>query len=408
MNPGRLLLLALVSLRRNKVRAGLTMLGIAIGVLAVIATLAVGRGASAMITTQLNAVGKNILLVLPEAAMLRGLSFGAGSATSLTPQDAAAIRAEVRSVRLAAPMIRTRDPLVNGNRNWTPMVILGTSAAFLEIREWPLEEGSPFTEDHVASGARVCLLGRTVAVQLFQDEPVIGEMIRIRNMPFKVVGILGQKGVNLMGIDQDDMVILPWTTVKSSLLGSAFNNLHQILLSTESPGDLEDAAGEVTSLLRQRHRLTADQENDFTVLTMTEMAVVLNQTAKTMTTLLGILASIALIVGGIGIMNVMFVSVVQRTHEIGLRMAVGARRRDILIQFLMEAGVLSIVAGSAGAIAGVGVAEIITRTTHWPVTISIGSISVAYAFSAAVGLAFGFFPALRASRLDPVEALRYE
>jgi len=408
VNLGRILLLALGSLRRNKFRTGLTMLGIAIGVLAVIATLAVGRGASVMITTQLNAVGRNILLVLPETAMLRGLAYGAGSSTSITPEDAVAIRSDLRSVRWVAPMIRTREPLVYGNRNWVPMAILGTNELFLEIREWPMDEGTPFTAEQVSSGARVCLLGRTVAAQLFQGEPALRETVRIRNMPFQVAGILGSKGVNMMGLDQDDIVMLPWTTTRSLILGSAFSTLQQILISTETPADLEPAAAEITALLRQRHRLTPDQENDFTVLTMTEMGQILSQTASLMTTLLGTLASIALLVGGIGIMNVMLVSVAQRTHEIGLRMAVGARRRDILIQFLTEAGVLAVVAGSAGSLAGIGSAELITRATHWPVFVTTGSIGLAYAFALAVGLFFGFFPALRAARLDPVEALRYE
>ena len=408
MSLARILALALRALRTNKIRTGLTMLGISIGILAVIAVVAVGRGASAMIYTQINAVGRNIVMVLPEAATLRGLSFGAGSVTSLTPGDAAAILAEVPSVVAVAPMIRAREQLVYGNQNWMPLMILGTSPAFLDIREWTLDEGAMMTDQDVATTARVCMLGRTVAQNLFQGEPAVGETIRIRNVPFRVIAILGPKGINPMGLDQDDIIVTPWTTTKALLQGSSFNNLSQILISTVSQASMSEASRGISALLRQRHHLDPGQENDFTIFTMDEMAVLLTQTAKFMTTLLGTIASISLLVGGIGIMNVMLVSVVQRTHEIGLRMAVGATRRDILAQFLMEASVISIVAGLLGTLAGIVAAEVLSRTSHWPIYVSVGSVAIAFTFSAGVGMFFGFYPALRASRMDPIDALRHE
>jgi len=404
----RVLALALRTLRANKVRTSLTMLGISVGILAVIAVVAVGRGASAMIYTQINAVGRNIIMVLPEAATLRGLSFGAGSTTALTPGDASAIRSEVSTVVAVAPMIRAREQLVYGNQNWIPLMILGTSSAFLDIREWMLEDGVPMTDQDVASAARVCLIGKTVAGNLFQGENPVGETIRIRNVSFKVLGVLGRKGMNPLGLDQDDLLLIPWTTTRALLQGSTFNNLSQILVSAATPSSIPEASRDIAALLRQRHHLEPEQENDFTILTMADMSSILTQTARFLTTLLGSIASISLLVGGIGIMNVMLVSVVQRTHEIGLRMAVGARRRDILAQFLMEACVLSVVAGLAGTVAGIIAAELLSRTSHWPVSVTPGSVGIAFMFSAAVGIFFGFYPALRASRMDPIDALRHE
>lgn len=408
MNLARALTLALRTLRTNMVRTSLTMLGISVGILAVIAVVAVGRGASAMIYTQINAVGRNIIMVLPEAATLRGLSFGAGSTTALTPGDASAIRSEVSTVVAVAPMIRAREQLVYGNQNWIPLMILGTSPAFLDIREWTLEDGVPMTDQDVATAARVCVIGRTVAASLFQGATPVGETIRIRNVSFKVLGVLGRKGMNPMGLDQDDILVIPWTTTRALLQGSTFNNLAQILVSAASPSSIPEASRDIAALLRQRHHLEPDQDNDFTILTMADMSSILTQTARFLTTLLGSVASISLLVGGIGIMNVMMVSVVQRTHEIGLRMAVGARRRDILAQFLMEAGVLSIVAGLAGTVAGIIATELLSRMSHWPVSVTPGSVAVAFMFSAAVGIFFGFYPALRASRMDPIDALRHE
>jgi len=404
----RVLALALRTLRANKVRTSLTMLGISVGILAVIAVVAVGRGASAMIYTQINAVGRNIIMVLPEAATLRGLSFGAGSTTALTPGDAAAIRSEVSTVVAVAPMIRAREQLVYGNQNWIPLMILGTSSAFLDIREWMLEDGVPMTDQDVASAARVCLIGKTVAGNLFQGENPVGETIRIRNVSFKVLRVLGRKGMNPLGLDQDDILLIPWTTTRALLQGSTFNNLSQILVSAATPSSIPEASRDIAALLHQRHHLEPEQENDFTILTMADMSSILTQTARFLTTLIGSIASISLLVGGIGIMNVMLVSVVQRTHEIGLRMAVGARRRDILAQFLMEAGVLSVVAGLAGTVAGIIAAELLSRTSHWPVSVTPGSVGIAFMFSAAVGIFFGFYPALRASRMDPIDALRHE
>jgi putative ABC transport system permease protein len=408
VSPLGVLFTALRALRRNKVRSGLTMLGIAIGILAVIAMVALGRGASTMIYTQINAAGKNIILVLPEAVRVRGFSMGLGTSTTLSPGDAAAIARDVLSVLSVAPMIRAREQLVFGSRNWIPLAILGTTPEFLEIREWPVEEGVSLSALDLASHARVCVLGQTVADNLFQGASPVGETVRIRNMPFKVIGLLSRKGLNPMGLDQDDILVTPWTTTKTLIQGSAFDSIDQILVSAVSQSRMPEAALEIRELLRQRHHLAPEEEDNFGVLTMTEMAEVLTRTSKLMTTLLGIVASISLLVGGIGIMNVMLVSVAQRTHEIGLRLAVGARRRDILVQFLTEAGVLSVVAGMAGTLAGILAAVVLSETTHWPVFVSPGSVSVAFLFSAAVGMFFGLYPALRASRLDPIDALRYE
>ena len=402
------LLLALKALTKNKVRTGLTVLGIVIGIASVIAMVALGQGASQMIQRQINAMGRNLLMIRPGAASSAGFSWGAGTTTTLTPEDGAAILKEIPSVRAMAPVVRAKAQVVYGSQNWVPSSLMGTGPAFLEVREWELEEGSFFSDPDVSAAAKVCVLGRTVTRSLFQGAPAVGETVRIKNIPFKVVGVLSVKGTNAMGMDQDDLVLVPWTTAKRVLQGSAFLNVDQLLVGAESTAGMDNATREITALLHQRHRIREGEENDFQIQSMTEMASTMAQTSQVMTLLLSVIASISLLVGGIGIMNIMLVSVVERTREIGLRMAVGARGRDILTQFLGEALVMSVAAGILGMAVGIAAAVAISETLHWPVLISPHSILVAFGFAAGVGVFFGFYPALRASRLDPIVALRYE
>jgi putative ABC transport system permease protein len=393
---------------RNKVRTALTMLGIVIGIASVIAMVAIGQGASSLIQDQINSMGRNLLMVLPGAAASGGFSWGAGSTQTLTPDDAAAIMKDIPTVRAVAPIVRTRAQLVYGSQNWNPSTLQGTSPAFQDVRDWNLDDGVFFTDQEVATAAKVCVLGKTVADNLFQGDPAVQKSIRIKNMPFKVVGVLSRKGTNAMGQDQDDIVLMPWTTVKRVLQGSAFNNVDQLLVTAVSTPAMTEATTEITALLRQRHRIKEGEESDFNIRAMMEMAAAMTQTSSVMTLLLALIASISLVVGGIGIMNIMLVSVVERTREIGLRMAVGARKSDILFQFLTEAVVLSLAAGIIGMLLGMTAASIISHTLHWPALISPASIGIAILFSCGVGVFFGFYPAMRASRLDPIEALRYE
>ncbi len=408
MNGWTTLRLALSSLRRNRVRTGLTMLGIVIGIASVIAMVGIGQGASTMIQEQIGSMGRNLLMVLPGAASSGGFSWGAGSATTLTPEDGVALVREISTIRAVTPVVRTRAQLVYGDQNWVPVSILGSGTEFTDVRDWPLEEGAFFADSDVLSAARVCVLGRTVVDNLFLGEDPLGRFLRIKNMPFKVVGVLTSKGTNAMGQDQDDVVLAPWTTVKKVLQGSAFDNVDALLVTATSGSAMAPAGDDLTALLRQRHHIHPGEENDFRILTMAEMATTVSQTSRVMTLLLAVIASISLLVGGIGIMNIMLVSVVERTREIGLRAAVGARSRDIRRQFLFEAVALSTVAGVLGIGLGAGAAEFLSRTLHWPVTIAAGSIGLAFLFSCGVGVFFGLYPAVRAARLDPIEALRYE
>jgi ABC-type antimicrobial peptide transport system permease subunit len=403
------LFLAVRSLGRNKVRTFLTMLGIVIGIASVIAMVAMGQGASSMVEKQISSMGKNLLMVLPGAISSGGFSYGAGSVTSLTPDDGVVMVRDIPAVAAVTPIIRTRAQLVYGSQNWVPAVgIYGSGTAFMEVRDWTLEEGAFFSDQEVAAAAKVCVLGMTVAENLFPGESPVNKVMRIKNMPFKVMGVLTRKGTNAMGQDQDDLVVAPWTTVKRLLQGSTFNNVDQLLVTAASTPAMAEATQEITALLRQRHRIKAGEENDFRILSMTEMTAALTQTSRVMTVLLAVIASISLVVGGIGIMNIMLVSVVERTREIGLRMAVGARGQDILMQFLMEAVALAAAAGAVGMFLGSVAAMVIARTLHWPTLISPASIGVSFLFSCGVGVFFGFYPATRAAALDPIEALRYE
>ncbi|MCC6741672.1 MAG: ABC transporter permease [Planctomycetia bacterium] len=382
------------------------MLGIVIGIASVIAMVAIGQGASTMVQDQINSMGRNIVMIWPGAASSGGFSYGGGSSTTLTVEDAEAIRREIGSVRAVAPVIRARSQIMYGGQNWVPQSMMGTSPAFVDVRDWNVRDGSFFTEADVASANKVCVIGQTIAETLFGSDSPLQKTIRIKNMPFTVLGVLDRKGTSAMGQDQDDVVLAPWTTVKKTLQGSAFSNVDQLLASAHE--DTARAVEEVTALLRQRHRLGEREDSDFRILTMNEMANTATQTSQVMTLLLAIIASISLVVGGIGIMNIMLVSVVERTREIGLRMAVGARGRDILLQFLMEAIAISVTAGGIGMALGVSSAWVISGVLKWPAAISAPSIAIAFAFSCAVGVFFGFYPALRASRLDPIEALRHE
>jgi putative ABC transport system permease protein len=409
MNPLASIFLSVRALMRNKVRTCLTMLGIVIGIASVIAMVAIGQGASKRIESQINSMGRNLLMVLPGAMSSGGFSMGSGSVTTLTPEDGVAIVKEIPAVEAMTPVARTRGlQLVYGSLNWAPNQILGASPAFVEVRDWPADDGTFFTEQDVFSAAKVCVIGRSVADALFQGESPVGEVIRVKNMPFKVVGVLARKGTSAMGQDQDDLMVCPWTTVKMVLQGSAFNNIDYLLVSADSPQDLPTAVAEITSLLRQRHRIRDGEVSDFRIMLMSEMMATASESTKTMTLLLTFIAAISLLVGGIGIMNIMLVSVVERTREIGLRMAVGARSEDILLQFLMEAVVLSTIAGVIGMAFGAGSALVISYFLNWPTLISPPAIGLSFVFSCAVGVFFGFYPALRASRLDPIEALRYE
>jgi len=409
MNPFSSIHLAIKQLGRNKVRTFLTMLGIVIGIASVIAMVAMGQGASSMVEKQISSMGRNLMMVFPGAASSGGFSFGAGSTTTLSPDDGVAIQKEVPSVAAVTPVVRTRgQQLIYNNQNWVPGSLMGCSTSFTDVRDWELESGAFFTEQDVFSASKVCVIGRTVADNLFQGEEPVEKIIRVKNMPFKVVGVLSRKGTNAMGSDQDDLLVAPWTTVKRVLQGSAFNNVDQLLVTAHTAEGMAEATADITTLLRQRHRLRDKEDSDFRILPMSEIASTMTQTSRVMTVLLAFIASISLLVGGIGIMNIMLVSVVERTREIGLRMAVGARRQDILLQFLMESVVLSSFAGLIGMALGAGSAIVISTVLKWPTLISPGSIGVSFVFSCAVGVFFGFYPAMRASRLDPIEALRYE
>ncbi|HEU0108653.1 MAG TPA: ABC transporter permease [Vicinamibacteria bacterium] len=407
MKIRNVLRIALVAIRRNAVRSALTMLGVIIGVASVIAMIALGSGARAAIDDQIQQQGTNVIYVSAGSfgrgpGTARG---GAGSTTTLTLEDGQAIAREVPTVARVTPMVRGRAQVVAGNQNWNTSVE-GGNEDYIVIRNWPLASGDDFTARDVLVAEKVALLGPTVAKTLFPDSDPVGQIIRVKNLPFRVVGVLTSKGQNQWGQDQDDIIIAPYTTVQKKLLGITF--IQQIVLSATSSDAVEPAAVEITKLMRQRHKIQDPNDDDFTVRTVAEMAATRTEMANTMTMLLMSVASVSLLVGGIGIMNIMLVSVTERTREIGLRMAVGARTRDILRQFLAEAVSLSIVGGAVGVLLGMSVSRLLTTGLGWPTVITPTSIIVAFAFAGAVGVFFGFYPARKAAELDPIEALRYE
>jgi putative ABC transport system permease protein len=415
MNLVMIVRIALRALGKNKTRAGLTVLGIVIGVAAVILLVSISQSAGLMVQEQFQSLGTNVIIVMPGTQKGGGVRLSSGSITTLVPADADAMAAECPAVLAASPFVNARAQLVAGDLNWYPDQIQGVNASYPTIRNWPIEQGAFFTPADVKAAAKVCVIGVTVADNLFQSRACAGAKIRIKNIPFTVIGVLEPKGANLFGQDQDNVVLAPFTTIKKRVSGTTFNNVDALFVSARSVPQMQDAEGEITALLRQRHRIRHDGDDDFTVHNTSEVANVLRIISLVMTLLLGSVASVSLVVGGVGIMNIMLVSVTERTREIGIRLAVGARSRDILWQFLVEAVVLSTLGGVIGAVAGVATAVGTTLainkllpSTEWPLTISGWAIAIAMLFAGSVGIFFGYYPARKASRLDPIESLRYE
>ncbi|MBI1748753.1 MAG: ABC transporter permease [Acidobacteria bacterium] len=398
--------MSLRALARNKVRSFLTMLGIIIGVGAVIAMVSLGQGAQRQVQEEIASMGTNILYVRAGSMRSYGVHTGSGSLNTLTPDDIEAILRECPSVQLATPNASSMAQVVYGNQNWSTRVE-GFNEKFPEIRNWPVDKGEFFTETHVKTAARVVVLGKTVADKLFPSGDAIGQMIRIRNLPFRVLGVLSRKGENSWGRDQDDTAIVPYSTIMKKLLGG-INYIQQAMISARSPRATYTAEVQVKSLLRQRHRLGSFQEDDFSVRNMGDIAETYEATNRTMTILLGSIAAVSLIVGGIGIMNIMLVAVSERTREIGVRMAIGARPGHVRIQFLTESIVLCILGGLLGISLGVIASYAIANFLMWPTLISSWSIMVSVIFSISIGLFFGYYPAHKAASLDPINALRYE
>jgi len=443
------------ALRRNPMRALLTTLGIVIGVGSVIAMMEIGAGSAAAIQKTIASMGANVINIRPGAASSGGVTFGSGSVTTLSPEDVDAILKDCPAVRNAAPIVRTRTQVVYGARNWVPTFIYGSNTAFLDVQDWTIEDGEMFSERDVLNGNRVCVLGQTLVRQLFQNESPLGKNIRIKNISFRVVGVLGSKGANMMGMDQDDVILAPWTTIKYRVSGSSLGDTNQsaassssssvntlsnlypggeaslypeqseiqaadnpmpvrfasidtILAVAQSADDIPEAISQMNTVLRERHRIRPDEPSDFSIMDMTQMTKALSSTTTMMTNLLLCVAMISLVVGGVGIMNIMLVSVTERTREIGLRMAVGARSWDILQQFLVEAVTLCLLGGALGILMGHGGSYLVWLSLRWPVETSVVAIAAAVFVSASVGVVFGFYPAWKASRLDPIEALRYE
>jgi len=393
------------SIRKNKMRTLLTMLGIVIGVGAVIIMVAVGQGAQKSIANQINSLGTNLLIVTAGSSNQGGVSQGAATFNRITIQDADKLKSEGTLFSGVSPVVMTRTQVIAGGTNWRTL-INGVSTDFQTIRDWQMQSGTFFTDNDVRALRKVAVIGSTVATNLYQGGDPVGSQLQIRNVPFTVVGVLATKGQNAGGQDQDDVVLVPYTTAQSRLAGNT--RIGQILVSATSSQDIPQAQEEVRDIMRESHRIPEGDDDDFTVRNQTEIANAAQGTTKIMTWLLASIASVSLIVGGIGIMNIMLVSVTERTREIGIRMAIGARGSDVLTQFLVESIVMSVLGGAVGLAVGVGGAQLLAHFTGWSTAVPVEAVALAIGFSAAVGVFFGFYPARKAAALDPITALRYE
>jgi len=407
MNFANIIRVAFRALARNKMRSALTMLGVIIGVAAVIAMVSIGQGAQASVAEQIASVGTNILFVRAGSQNMGGVRTGSDDSgmRSLNAEDLDAIRRDVPTVAMVSPGVMSRAQIVYGNQNWNTQ-IQGVGAQFPEIRKWLVQTGSFFTESDERSSARVCVIGQTVADILFPGGDPIGQTIRVRELTFRVVGVMAKRGQDQMGRDQDDVVFAPFSTVQKKLL--AITHVQSAYVSAISPEATRTAEEQIADVLRARHKLAPNQDNDFTVRNMTDVAEAADETNRIMTMLLASIASVSLLVGGIGIMNIMLVSVTERTREIGIRMAIGARSSAVRTQFLIESIVLSLTGGIIGIGLGLGVSLLIPRMLGWPTLVSVASVVGSVVFSAAVGIFFGYYPARKAAALDPIDALRYE
>ena len=401
-----ILRVALKALNRNKMRTALTMLGMIIGVAAVIAMVALGKGAQSSIETQIKSAGTNIINVMSGNFMTMGVRQGSGASNTLTVEDAAAIRLLVPGAQYVAAGVSTRNQIIAGNQNWQTR-IQGTDVEFPLIRSWVTKYGSFFSSQDITSSSKVVVLGSVVATNLFgEDVDPTGQIVRIKNQPFKVIGVMSSKGSSTGGENQDDSAMVPYTTAQKKLMG--IQHIQNITISAASANEVSATADAIAEVIRMRHKIMPGDTDDFMVYTQEEIAAIRTEATRTMTALLAGIAAVSLLVGGIGIMNIMLVSVTERTREIGLRMAIGARGADVLMQFLVEAVVLSIFGGSIGIALGFGISWGVTEFLTWPTTISTDAVALAFGFSAMIGIFFGFYPATKAAKLDPIEALRFE
>ncbi len=405
--------IALRALQKNKLRAGLTVLGVVIGIAAVTTMVSIGQSAGGLVQGQLESLGTNVIIITPGSLNRGGVR--QAPVTTLTAEDAKALSEECPGVVAASPMVGTSGQVIYGNVNWKPRELLGVGPDYLTVRNWTLRYGAFISQRDITGAAKVCVIGHTLVGKLFQTTNPLGENVRIKNIPFRVIGILERKGANMVGSDQDDVVLMPYSTVQKRLQGSSFREVNAIMASARTDDVMAQAEDEIRTLLLERHDISPGQRADFRVQNTTEIANTLGVITGTITLMLAAIAGISLLVGGVGIMNIMLVSVTERTREIGIRMAVGARGRDILWQFLVESTLLSVIGGIVGIALGIGASVGITLVinefttgTKWPVVVSLEAAVIALVFSAGVGIFFGFYPARRASRLDPIDALRYE